>query len=202
MSVEPMDVVEQPDEGGDGGRAHSRLNSAVAVTVALLATFLGVCQVKDGNIVQAMAQAQADQVDSWAWYQAKKIRLQFAQAMADQFGVQLLSAPPAAAATLQAKVAEYKAQVDKQQTELNDVQAKAEAAKAQYDELNSHDDQFDLSEAMVAIAISLLAVSALTHKRWLYGLALVPTVVGAVFGCAGLLGWGLSTGLVSQWLGA
>jgi len=39
----------------------------VAVTVALLATFLGICKVKDDNIVQAMQQAQADRIDHWAF---------------------------------------------------------------------------------------------------------------------------------------
>ena len=36
------------------------LDRKVALTVALLASFMGVCKVKDDNIVQAMQQAQAD----------------------------------------------------------------------------------------------------------------------------------------------
>ena len=46
-------------------RAKARLSTWVAITVALLATFLGVCKVKDDNIVQAMEQAQADKLDHW-----------------------------------------------------------------------------------------------------------------------------------------
>ena len=38
---------------------------------------------------------------------------------------------------------------------------------------------------------ALLAMTALTHKRWLYWVALVPTVGGVVMGLAGLLGWHL-----------
>ena len=50
----------------------------------------------------------------------------------------------------------------------------AEADQKTYDALNYRDDQFDLSDALMAMAISLLALTALTHKPWLYWLALVP----------------------------
>ena len=49
--------------------------------------------------------------------------------------------------------------------------------------------------ALIALAISLLAVTALTHKRWLYWLALIPTAGGLVMGLAGLFGWPLHPGL-------
>ena len=65
----------------------------------------------------------------------------------------------------------------------------AEADQRTYDALNYRDDQFDLSDALLALAISLLAVTALTHKRWLYWLALLPIAGGVVMGLAGLLGW-------------
>jgi hypothetical protein len=39
--------------------------------------------------------------------------------------------------------------------------------------------------------ISLLAMTALTQKRWLFYLALAPTAFGVAMGLAGLLGWGL-----------
>jgi hypothetical protein len=68
-------------------------------------------------------------------------------------------------------------------------QAAADKADQTYDELNYHDDQFDLSDAMLALAISLMAVTALTQKRWLFMVALFPTVFGVVMGLAGLLGW-------------
>jgi len=44
---------------------------------------------------------------------------------------------------------------------------------------------------LLAIAIALLAVTALTHQRWLYFVALIPTGFGAVMGLAGLLGWAI-----------
>lgn len=39
---------------------NDRLNSLLAVTIAVVATFLGICNVKDGNVVQAMQVAQLE----------------------------------------------------------------------------------------------------------------------------------------------
>ena len=64
----------------------------------------------------------------------------------------------------------------------------AEAAQITYDKLNYKDDQFDLAEASIAIAIALLAITALTHIWWLFWLAMIPSVFGFLIGGAGLLG--------------
>src|SRR6476646_7835819 len=101
MDVDPLEYVDTGDEdeapekpeGEQAGRDRadarkekekSRLNNLVAITVAILATFMGICNVKDGNIVQNMQQAQANSIDTWAWYQARKIRADVATATADQ----------------------------------------------------------------------------------------------------------------------
>ena len=66
-----------------------------------------------------------------------------------------------------------------------------EQAQRGYDAANFRDDQFDLADALLAIAISLLAVTALTQLWWLYFAALVPTGFGVLMGLAELLGWGI-----------
>ena len=65
----------------------------------------------------------------------------------------------------------------------------AEADQASYDSLNFRDDQFDLSDASIAIAISLLAVASLTQLTWLYMVALIPSGFGVLMGLSGLFGW-------------
>ena len=42
-------------QGGGGGKGLN-LNTMVAISAAITATFIAVCNVKDGNIVQAMQQ--------------------------------------------------------------------------------------------------------------------------------------------------
>jgi hypothetical protein len=51
-----------------------RLNQMVALTVVVLSIFMGLAGVKDGNLVQAMDQAQAQSIDLWNEYQATRIK--------------------------------------------------------------------------------------------------------------------------------
>lgn len=179
-----------------------RLNALVAITVAILATFMGICKVKADNVAQAMQVNQSKSVSAWAWYQAKKIRIQFAETTLDQFEIQRVGANTAAAALIDAKVAKTKEYLARQEKETNEVKTTAEGYDKEYERLNIHDDQFDMSDAMLAIAIALFALTSLTQKRWLYGLALVPTLFGVIFGLAGLLNSGLKAEILSKLLGA
>jgi len=170
------------------------LNSLIALLVALLATFMAVCNIKDGNIVQAMSQQQARAVDQWAYYQAKGMKQNLAESMVDQLTIQKeegASLSPAAQALLDKKIAVYSAQVKKYAQEKEGIRKQAEGAQAEYDRLNVHDDQFDMSEAGLSISIALLGVSALTRKKWLVGFALIFALFGVVLGLAGFLGWNL-----------
>ena len=56
---------------------------------------------------------------------------------------------------------------------------------------------FETGDALIAIAISLLAVASLTQLPWLYALALVPSGFGVLMGLSGLIGWSIHpTGLI------
>ncbi len=63
-----------------------------------------------------------------------------------------------------------------------------------------HDDQFDISEAALSIAIALLGVSALTRKRWLVGLAILFASFGVLMGMAGFLSWNLHPDAIAKLL--
>ena len=201
--IDPLDLAQDDEEEADAAaattvlardtaerEARSRLNTRVAITVALLATFTGVCKVKDDNIVQAMQQAQSDRVDDWNYYQAKNVREEVARAAAVE--MRALSQPAAAA--------RYDSIADNEARKKEDVRKKAEGDQTTYDALNYRDDQFDLSDALAAIAISMLAVTSLTHKRWLWYASLVPTALAALMGLAGLLGWHLHSDTLAKLL--
>ena len=195
MDTDPMQFVE--DDNDKKGTETTvavknrkvHLNTWVAISVALLATFMGICKVKDDNIVQAMQQAQADKIDNYSWYQARNVREEVARATVAQLTAQAAAAPPQAKLVYQEEIKAYEAIAQEQAEKKKTQQADADKADQTYNELNFHDDQFDLSDAMLALAISLMAVTALTQKRWLFVLALFPTVFGVVMGLAGLLGW-------------
>ena len=189
MEVDPLDTIDRLEEASHADRASMRLNTLVAITIAILATFMGICKVKDDNIVQSMQQAQADKLDHWAYFQARNIREEVADATLEQLRLASPTAPQSAQATYAAAIQRYEALSADQAKKKELLKAQAEQDQKDYDAANFHDDQFDLSDALISIAISLLAMTALTHKRWLYIVALVPTGFGLIMGLAGLLGW-------------
>jgi hypothetical protein len=152
----------------------------------LLATFMGICKVKDDNIVQAMQQAQADKLDHWAYYQARNIRQEVAEATALQLELAKTGATAAQAAAYDEAIASYRAKGADQAKKKDALRAQAETDQKTYDALNYRDDQFDLSDALLAIAIALLAVTALTKLWPLYFVSLLPTFFGVLMGVAGL----------------
>jgi hypothetical protein len=191
MEVDPMETIEQMEENSSAEVNKSRLNMLVAITVAMLATFMGICKVKDDNIVQGMQQAQANKLDHWAFYQARNIREEVAKGTLVQLQLAAASAPISTQDRYQAAIANYEKLAVEQNKKKEELKALAEQDQKDYDAANFRDDQFDLSDALLAIAISLLAVTALTHQRWLYGVAMVPTAFGILMGLSGLCGWGL-----------
>jgi ABC-type Zn2+ transport system substrate-binding protein/surface adhesin len=202
MDVDPLEFVDSDDEESpeEAERAaarrdradarkekeKSRLNALVAVTVAVLATFMSICNVKDGNIVQNMQQAQAKSIDTWAWYQARKIRIEVANAAAAQLRAERAAAPRSARDRFEKAAADFEKSAAEQNDKLKQTQAEAQSYDKSYDAYNFHDDQFDAAEAFLSLAITLLALTSLTQKRWLYWGAMVPTALGLLMGFSGL----------------
>jgi hypothetical protein len=181
--MEPNEILDDVPPSGD-----NKLDRKVALTVALLASFMGVCKIKDDNIVQAMQQAQADKIDHWSFYQARNLRQEQAHTTLLQLRLAAASRPANEQPGYATAIAELEKLEHDQAQKKGDVLAQAKQDQTTYDALNYRDDQFDLSDAALALALSLLAVTTLTRQRWLYLAALVPTVIGVFYGVAGLCG--------------
>lgn len=189
--MEPLDLVDASNEPAPSLR---KLSATVAITVALLATFMGICKVKDDNINQSMQQAQANRADHWAFYQARNVREEVAKATVVQLRLAASGRPAAEQANYQDAIKQYEALAQEQGRKKAESRADAENDQKIYDAANFKDDQFDLSDALLALAISLLAVTALTQLWALYFASLVPTAFGVLMGVAGLAGWSIHPG--------
>jgi hypothetical protein len=172
-----------------------RINRMVALTVVILSVATGLGNIKDGNIVQAMAQAQASSLDRWNEYQATRTKLHIIETARAQ-----LAAAPASVA-VQKTVAEFEKDAAKYRAESPSLAREAKGFSEDYDALNVHDDQFDAAEASLTTAISIAAVAALTES-W------APLVASWVFGAFGLFlticgfaGWGFHPDILSTLLG-
>lgn len=170
------------------------LNRNVAITVVALSVFSALCNIKDGNIVQSMQQAQAASIDQWNEYQATRTKLHIDQSTRSQ--LQVLADPARAApalADLDKAIAKYTAETPK-------LAAAAKDQSAQYDALNRHDDQFDAADAALTTAISIAAVAALSESVWLLWLSWALGGFGIVMGMSGFLGLALHPDFLARLL--
>jgi len=177
-----------------------RLNRMVALTVVTLSVFMGVAQVKDGNIVQAMQQAQSDAVDRWDEYQATKTKMHIDETALAQTRFVAAQAGGKVADVAAREEARLSAEVSKYQAEIPKLRSQAEGSERQYDALNVHDDQFDASDALIGIAVSIAAVSALAESFPALAVAWAFGILGVVMGLAGFLGWSLHSATLARLL--
>jgi hypothetical protein len=175
-----------------------RLNRAVALTVVILSIFMGLCNIKDGNLVQAMQQAKADSVDTWNEYQATRTKLHLSETARSEIAA---LAPSPANANVKATLAQLDSDIAKYRVETPRFKASAEALAASYDALNVHDDQFDASEAAISTAIAMAAVAALAESNmlllgsWFFG------AFGIFMGVCGFAKFGFHPDVLSNFLG-
>jgi hypothetical protein len=205
LSDTVSEAVEKAQEEADAGSIRGpSLNSLVAISVAIIATFTALCNVKDGNIGQAMQQAQANMVDAWSYYQAKGTKLNIAESSRDMLRTQLKIAPgltPETRAIVEREIAGYDVKVATYEREKEEIKRNAEGFQSEYDRLNLHDDQFDMAEATASIAIALLGITALTRKRRLLYVAWAFAGFGILLGVAGFAGWTIHPDFVARLLG-
>ncbi len=188
-------------DAADAARAEDkRLNNLVAVTVVILSVMMAVSNIKDGNIGQAMAKAKADSVDAWAEYQASRLKLHV-----DENGLaqlRLLETAGNFDRALAAKqAAEYEADIKKYEARSKETRAKAENLEKEYDRLNFRDDQFDMSDAFMSIAIAVAAVASLVDRFALLYFAWGSGAFGIAFWVAGFAGLNFRPEWLAQLLG-
>ena len=184
------ETIQEPIE--EAGK--SMINSRVALFVAITATFMALCNVKDGNIVQAMSQAQAHAVSAWSYFEAKSTKQNISL---NTLEVLKLQSPPVHDSTIR----KYESSIARYEKEKNEIKSQAEGFEKEYDDINQFDDQFDMTEALLTIAIAMFGITALTQKKWLLYFASTVGLIGVILGIAGFLKISLHSDFISKILG-
>ena len=199
------EAIEKSEETPPADGGGSNLNGMIALSVAIIATFIALCNVKAGNITQAMQQAQANSVDAWAYFQAKGTKLNIAESARDALVTQREISGASMSAETRAlvdkKVAEYEAKIRVYEREKGEIKQSAEGFQEEYERLNVRDDQFDMAEALTSVAIALLGITALTRKRRLLYVGWAFAGFGIVLGIAGFAGLNLHPDFLARLLG-
>jgi hypothetical protein len=197
-------MSEQEAQGeGPSASDEERFNNVTSVLVALLAIMMGIFNVKDGNIAQAMSQAQIKATDTWAFYQAKSTKQNIAENHLQTLlleKVRTEGGKPEYLAALDGRIATMRQEIERYQKEKEALQQQAENWEKSYEQLNFRDDQFDMADASMGIAIAMLGIGALTRHRWLMAVATLFGGFGTFVGVAGFFGWNFHPDILAQWL--
>ena len=172
----------------------SKINSLVALFVAITATFMALCNVKDGNIVQAMSQAQAHAIDALSYFQAKSTKQSIAENTLEMLKLQHATGNDEI-------IKKYQDQISRYEKEKAEVKIQAEGFQKEYDDINLFDDQFDMTDALLTISIAMFGITSLTQKKWLLYFAGAVSLVGVILGLTAFLKISLHSDLVSKILG-
>src|SRR5580692_6624007 len=135
---EAVERSHEEGEGGEGGgeketsgpggrRVRWTLNAVVAISVAITATFTALCNVKKGNVVEAMARAQASGIDAWAYYQAKGTKLNIAESALDGLRIQRETTPGLTSegrAIIDRKLGDYADKIRRYEVEKEEIKQK------------------------------------------------------------------------------
>ncbi|MFZ9790834.1 MAG: DUF4337 domain-containing protein [Gemmataceae bacterium] len=190
--VEPIEIPEKKED------SNNPLDTCVGLMVVLIATFIGICNVKDDNIVQQMQLKQMDRNDNWAWFQARNIRQGVYEGTAATLSVPFPGENEEIKKLREARAEEYRKKAESQEKKAEKQKADAEQANEEYEKLNDKDDQFDLCDAALALSLAMMGVTALTKRWWLFYVSLIPATFGLFMGLAGFIGWNTNFHLIRQ----
>ncbi len=182
-------VQEQVENAGK-----NKINSMVAVMVAITATFMALCNVKDGNVVQAMSQAQANALNAWSYFEAKSTKQAIAENSLELLKLQHIPQSESA-------IKNYEEKINRYEKEKTTIKAQAESYQKDYDAINLFDDQFDMTDALLTISIAMLGITSLTQKKWLLYFAGGVSIIGIILGLAAFIKISLHSDIVSKILG-
>ena len=176
--------------------ARERRKRWVGVYIGGLAGLLAICNVGADNAAKVAVQANLEATDSWSFFQAKNIRRAVYTLAAEQMDVVLETKPELPAAARQ-RIAEratsYRAVVrDYTRSQpnhegLDDLFAKAKAYEARRDTALRRDPYFDLSQALLQIAVVLASVHLIVGNSWLLRVSETLAALGVVIMANGLL---------------
>jgi hypothetical protein len=168
-------AVEHAAHGNDGFSNNIAVMTAILATVGAAFGYLGGATQNDAALYKNNAAIDKTQAaNSWNYYQAKSSKQNLAELV--------MTLPGVDPKRYEAEVARYK-------SEKQDIKKEAEKWEESSKEWNHKSDesmhqhhQWALATTAEQIAISLAAITLLTRKKWMMGLAYGVAAVGIALG--------------------
>ena len=161
----------------------AKVNKRVALLIAVLALCLALSDLGGGNADNDAVEYNVQSANLWAFYQAKTIRRTSTLLAAEEMETRLAEASPAARAVMETRIAEWRKNAERYETEpetgegRRELMAKALDATKQRDTQKARGDAFDVATALLQVSIVLASAAIITGALML---AFLGGVLGAI----------------------
>jgi hypothetical protein len=199
-STDAADLIAEIHEERAENDAAETFRNRAALLIALLAAMLAVGGLGGGNATDDMIGYNIKASDTWAFYQAKNVRQTMYKIEAERLKAELGtgSIAPAERPSAEARLKDYESTVTRYDSEPDpsdpskgegkkELAAQAEAYEAAFDQASARDNNFDLAEVALQLALVLGSVAILAVNRWILGLSLALGIAGSLLTLNGFL---------------
>lgn len=199
-STDAADLIAEIHEDRAENEASESFRNRAALLIAIMAAILAVGGLGGGNATDDMVGSNIKASDTWAFYQAKNVRQTMYEIEAEKVQASLTAGtiPAAERAAAEARLKQYRATIARYDSEpdANDpakgegkkeLMAQARAHEAAFEQASERDNNFDLAEVALQLALVLGSVAILAINRWILGLSAALGAAGALLTLNGFL---------------
>lgn len=200
-STDAADLIAELQEDKAEHQAAETFRNRAALLIAFLAAMLAIGGLGGGNATDDLLVNNIRANDAWAFYQAKTIRQTLFTIAADDIDASLTAAPPEAQAAAAKRVADYRATIARYDSEPDpaapgdplrgegkkELRARAVAFEEARDRASAQDNNFELAEVALQLALVLGSVAILAVNRWILGLSAGLGLIGSILTANGFL---------------
>jgi hypothetical protein len=193
-SADAAELITELSEERAERKEEERFNRVAALLIAMMAALLAIGGLGGGNATDDMIMNNIEASDTWAFFQAKNIRQTAYQLEIDALEVQLAKAPPEERQALKSRLEAYRATVARYDSEPDpeapddplrgegkqQLRAQAISFEAARDRAAEQDNNFDLAEVLLQLALVLGSVAILATNRAILISSAALGLVGAL----------------------
>ena len=197
QSTDAAELIAEIHEERAENEASESFRNRAALMIAFLAAVLAIGGLGGGNATDDLIANNIRASDTWAFYQAKNVRQTVYEIAAADIEAQLASGglSPQARAGAEARLKEYQATVARYDSEPDaeapgdplkgegkkELRARALSFEQARERAQAQDDNFDMAEVFLQLALVLGSVAILALNRWVLILSAALGVVGTLF---------------------
>lgn len=163
--------------------AHNPSMAPVSLTMAVLAVLVALVSLLGHRSHEEELVLKSTANDTWAYYQAKDIRLHMDKSLADLEAFVAATDAAKAALAREANLAE----AEKYRKQTEDLEREAKQLEAETLLASRRGDRYDLGEVCLEIALVITSITLLSGRRAFWHAGLVLGTIGVIVAATSLL---------------